>query len=108
MIPALLLAANRLLGRLIRKRRFAQKDTNKAALALYRRCLCLLKGLGESPDAVPQAFYDLAVKARFSQHIIKPEELSPLAAYVKTLEASADLNFPFWKRLLWRYLLGRL
>ena len=104
---ALALWANRAIRRQARRRAFAQRDRNKAALAAYAHLLRLW-ALAEPGSAPPQEWEDLALKARFSSHTLTREELGVLTGAAAGLEGRLGRELPAKQRLYRQYLQGLL
>lgn len=105
--PFALLWLSRKLRIALRRRRFRQRDRNKAALCVYRHLLRLYResyllpyGNAEPPEEVTQ----LALKARFSSHVITEEELRELTARADELEAELERQLSPSIRLRRKYL----
>lgn len=81
-----------------RKLSFAQKDRNRAALAVYAY-LCRLARFGYTISGEAQA---LARKAKFSRHALTPEELERLLGEARRAERATYDALPLWKKLLFR------
>lgn len=101
-VIALLIAAVPLRRKLIvalRRRKQAAGTANQRALAAWQETK-LLAGLRKRP--APEALKSLALKAKFSQHLLTDAELGQFAAYRK--EAVADLQTePKWKQFIDKY-----
>lgn len=84
-----------------RRQSFAQKDTNRAALAIYRY-LTRLRLFGYVPTEEAR---QLAGKARFSQHTLTQAECGALRAEAKAAREELRSMLPWYKRILF-WLLG--
>ena len=104
---ALALWANRAIRRQARRRAFAQRDRNKAALAAYAHLLRLW-ALADPGSAPSQEWEDLALKARFSSHTLTREELGVLTGAAAGLEGRLGRELPAKQRLYRQYLQGLL
>lgn len=107
LLPFALLWLVRKLRIWLRRRSFRQRDRNKAALCVYRHLLRLYResyllpfGQAEPPEEVTQ----LALKARFSSHIITKEELQDLLDRAEALEQELDRGLSSFVRLRRKYL----
>lgn len=84
----------------LRRRRQRTGSPNAQALARWRETELLARLLGEEP---PQALKDLALKAKFSQHTLPPEELAQFESHLRA--ARKRLGQQSWHRkLINRYL----
>ncbi len=83
-----------------RKLSFAQKDRNRAALAVYAY-LCRLARFGYTISGEAQA---LARKAKFSRHTLTSEELERLLGEALRAEHTTYDALPLWQKLLFRLL----
>ncbi|NCE64729.1 transglutaminase domain-containing protein [Pseudoflavonifractor sp. 524-17] len=96
---AFLLVFIRYLAGTLRRRRFRQENPNRAAVALYRYALRLVRHGGTMPPQTEA----LAQKAAFSQNGLSHEEArisrTAVAAAVEALDRAA----PWWKKLLLRW-----
>lgn len=81
------------------RRRKTAADPNLRFLKEWSRCCRLAKHLGQ-----PEELRELALKARFSQHRLMPEELEPLKQWRARLLDILD-KAPFWRRFLVRWVL---
>lgn len=84
----------------LRRRRLSQGDSNQQALNLWNRLTELMAHTGKLPD---KTLLELAEKAKFSPHRIRPEELSRMAAAVGEAEAllrRKPVIFQFYYRLV--------
>ncbi len=103
----LLFQISRRLRLYLRKRRFSQKDRNKAALCVYAHLLRLYKencrlpyhGVGPS-----EAIEELALRARFSNHVLTEEELQQLTDQAALLEKRLDSKFDGFLHFRCKYL----
>ena len=106
-VPVLLIWVQRTIRLIRRKRLFRQKDRNKAALCVYAHLLrlywenTLLPGDGVTP---PEELEELALKARFSNHILTEAELDALTGRAAALERKLKSNLPKYERLRCKYL----
>jgi len=65
----------------IRKERFKQANTNKAVIYIWHYC----QKLGRGEVVPPRDIEEIALKARFSQHIITQEERKTMTEYAARL-----------------------
>lgn len=84
------------------KTRLAKAAPNQKALLLWARSVRLARLLREP---LPRALHASAQKARFSQHTLTPEELTPMEAYICDAQGKLRKK-PWYLRLLYRYLLA--
>ena len=85
-----------------RERRYAQRDRNKGALALYAHLLDLYREARRLPqwEGQPSApLEELARKARFSQHALTREEVSLFREEAAALESQLRESLPLGRRL---------
>ena len=92
----------RRLARRGREKRFGDRDTNRAAVAVYRYLRRLEPWGGETPEEITE----LAKKARFSNHTLTEEERHAAVRAAGDVARRVDAALPRWKRLLFRYVLG--
>ena len=92
----------RRLARRGREKRFGDRDTNQAAVAVYRYLRRLEPWGGETPEEITE----LAKKARFSNHTLTEEERHAAVHAAGDMARRVDAALPRWKRLLFRYVLG--
>jgi len=84
----------------LRRRMQRTGSPNAQALARWRETELLARLLGEAP---PQALEELALKAKFSQHILPPEELAQFESHLRA--ARKRLGQQSWyRKLINRYL----
>ena len=93
-----------------REKRFRQKDSNLAALSLYAYLQDLLRWgrrfCLQIPQEPPKALEKLALKARFSQHKLTPEELTLFQKEVNSLTALLGQKLTRLQNWYCRYLLA--
>ena len=93
-----------------REKRFRQKDSNLAALSLYAYLQDLLRWgrrfCLQIPQEPPKALEKLALKARFSQHKLTPEELALFQKEVNSLTALLGQKLTRLQNWYCRYLLA--
>ncbi len=110
-LPFLLLWGIRSFRLLQRKKKFRQRNRNKAALCVYAHLLRLYRVSATLPGGEtdpPEEITQLALKARFSNHTLTRQELSQLTDQVELLEKKLEADLPKWKRLQCKYLLALL
>lgn len=109
LVPLLLilLLLSRRLRIAVRQRSFRQRNRSKAAICVYRHLLRLYKesfllpyGKADPPEDVTQ----LALKARFSSHVITKDELRGLRDRADTLEEQLNLGLARPLRLWRKYI----
>lgn len=98
-VAIVLVAAQRSIRLRLRRKRLRSGDRNEQALQHWQEAVSLARLLGETPD---RSLFDLAQKARFSQHTITDEELQPFRDYL--LSARSRLK----KRSLFHQIYYRL
>ena len=98
----LALPLRRWLARRRRERRFGDENTNQAVVAAYRYFRRLERWGADMPEEVAE----LAKKARFSQHTLTEEERTAAADAARAAARGLDRALPWWKRLVFRYVLG--
>ncbi len=84
----------------IRKKRFAKAGTNRQAILLWQMAVRYAKLLGQMPEA---GLFDIAQKAKFSQHTLTQEELLPLINYLQERREELELRSVFcrlWYRIV--------
>lgn len=92
-----------------RKKEFSQENRSKAALCVYAHLVRLWEQASALPGASkepPEEWERLALKARFSQHTLTPEELAVLTEAAAALEEKLRKELPLPSRLRCQYLLG--
>ena len=100
MIPAVLLEGQRRLRLWLRQQRRTRGSANERALKLWQEVRLLAKLRREQ---APKRLFDLAQKAKFSQHTLSGEELAEMEQYI--MENTAQLQTGSWyEQLVWRYL----
>ncbi len=108
-LPFLLIWIARLVRLAWRKHTFRQKDRNKAALRVYVHLRRLYKENYVLPYGgvdLPEEVEQLALKARFSNHVLTPEELSTLTDLASKLEKRLDENLYGYYHVRCKYLLA--
>ena len=98
----LALPLRRWLARRRRERRFGDENTNQAVVAAYRYFRRLERWGADMPEEVAE----LAKKARFSQHTLTEEERTAAADAARAAARGLDRALPWWKQLVFRYVLG--
>ena len=83
----------------LRRRRQRRGTPNSQALARWQEAETLAKLLKEPP---PMELEALAQKAKFSQHILAPEELTSFESYLRTARKQLR-QMPWYIRLLHQY-----
>ncbi len=92
-----------------RKRCFAQRDRNKGAILAYAHILRLNKAAALLPRMdlkMPDELRQLALKARFSNHMLTEEELNKFTQFAPLLEKKLKRELPLLSRLKCEYLLA--
>ena len=105
-LPALLLIAflvlliRRMILRRIRNKSFYVENTNQAVLNLWQYAQRLALW-GAEPTEAEEA---LALKAKFSQHTITPEELEPYRQSILQMAELTRLTLTPWRRFRFTWL----
>lgn len=100
LIPMALLEGQRRLRLWLRLRGRTRGSANERALKLWQEVRLLAKLRREQ---APKRLFDLAQKAKFSQHTLSGEELAEMEQYI--MENTAQLQTgPWYEQLVWRYL----
>ena len=89
---------------MVRRRRFAHKDTNIAIISVWRYISRLSRQKGW--EAPPNTIEELALKARFSQHIMTELERDRVVGYAKFVADDLYKNYNILGRIWVRYILG--
>jgi len=91
-------------AQMIRKKRFAQADTNIAVICAWRYLTRLdhLKGWTKPPKTIEE----LALKARFSQHHMTEQERDRVVGYARSLAVDIFGSIGFFGRFWGKYVLG--
>ncbi len=84
-----------------RQRRWDQSTANGRALTLWRDASRMRRFVGGD---MPEALYELAQKAKYSQHTLSEEELQLFREECEALEARLR-GAPWYARLVYRYIL---
>ena len=84
----------------LRNRRFEQKDTRKAVIAMYRTALEAERYGAELPEQLLQS----AERAAFSQHAISAEEVEACRDQLYILLKSSYLKQNTWQKLRFKFL----
>ncbi len=104
-IPILIAAAVFVLwnvgARKVRRRILNRGTTNDRAIAHYRHSVFMSKLRRES---VPEEIEEIALKARFSQHVTDGEELGRITAYTKELTDALLSDGNVLRRLVYRFI----
>ena len=102
LLLVLVFPLRRRLARRGREKRFGDRDTNRAAVAVYRYLRRLEPWGGETPEEITE----LAKKARFSNHALTEAERDAAVRAARDMARRVDAALPWWRRLLFRYVLG--
>lgn len=86
----------------LRKRKRNEGAENRQALALWQEVTLFARALGQTPD---KELFDLAQKAKFSQHTLTREELEQFAAYLDKAQKSLSAKSLF-RRFYFRVVLA--
>lgn len=86
----------------VKKRRYEKCSLNAQAILRWQEAVRLAALLGQSPD---KDLFDLAQKARFSQHTITDAELAQFDAYAQTAKEKLQ-NRPWYYRCYCRIILA--
>lgn len=90
-----------------RKKSFADRDHNKAAIAIYgyiQKLLKLCKVKEPYDNDIPDELYDIVLKARFSQHTITADELRQLKKHSVKLTNECKENITVIQKLKCRWI----
>ncbi len=82
-----------------RSKLFRQEDTNRAVIAVYS----YLTKLVHYGGTVSEEISDTALKARFSQHRIRKEELNLMRTYAEKMAAEVYAELSTGKKVVFRY-----
>ena len=99
-VSVLLIPAQRILRLRLRKKRHGRGTANAQALSRWQDVQLLARLLKEE---VPEELFELAQKAKFSQHTLRPEELLVFDGYLKAACRRLRKD-PWYKQLLYRWL----
>lgn len=101
------LVSSRKLQIAFRKKLFTQKDSNKAAMAVYDYVVKLhaYAASNETSDSmIPKDLYNLVLKARFSQHVLTEQDLERLLVYAENQALEIQKTVSFFKRFIGKYI----
>ena len=101
------LVSSRKLQIALRKKQFNQKDSNKAAIAVYDYIVKLYTYAKPSRTAdskIPRDLYNLVLKARFSQHMLTEQELGMLLVYAENQALEIQKTVSLLKRFIGKYI----
>lgn len=104
---AAILLANRKIQISFRKKRFAQEDSNKAAIAVYDYLVKLnvfVYSHADDVSSIPKELYSLVLKARFSQHMLSEQELKNLLVYSQEHGSEIRKTVSSFKRFIGMYI----
>lgn len=107
----LLLLTRRRVRRLMREKQFLQKNQNQAALSVYRYVQRLIRAAApalELTGEMPQELEELVLRARFSQHKLKTDEVKSLIQYAESLQAKIKEKLPPARRFWLAYIAALL
>ncbi|MEL7648115.1 MAG: transglutaminase-like domain-containing protein [Sedimentibacter sp.] len=100
------LLSSRKLQIAFRKKQFTQKDSNKAAIAVYDYIVKLYAYAKPKVTAecrFPKNLYNLVLKARFSQHVLTEQELETLLVYAEDQALDIQKTVSLFKRFIGKY-----
>lgn len=100
------LLSSRKLQIALRKKQFTQKDSNKAAIAVYDYIVKLYaysKTNGTVDCRIPKDLYNLVLKARFSQHMLTEQEIRKLLVYAENQALDIQKTVTLFKRFIGKY-----
>lgn len=80
----------------LRKLRRHKGNLNRQVLTLWREAVLCGKALGQKP---PENLFQLAQKAKFSQHAITPQERAQAAAYLEAMRKQLK-DAPLWHKVI--------
>jgi len=102
----LIFTASILIRRIIiknkREKHFGQRNTNKAAIYIWR----YIMQLGSNIEKQPEHIENLALKARFSQHILTCDERAIMLDYAKKYAEEIYSNQKSFNRLWLKYIMA--
>lgn len=101
------LVSSRKLQIALRKKQFNQKDSNKAAIAVYDYIVKLYTYANPNRTAdskIPRDLYNLVLKARFSQHMLTEQELGMLLVYAENQALEIQKTVSLLKRFIGKYI----
>ena len=84
----------------LQKKRRQRGSSNQQALVFWQEAQLMARLLQEP---APRELFDLAQKAKFSQHTLREEELLVFAGYLKSARRKLQKH-PWHRKLLYRYL----
>lgn len=87
----------------LRQKRRSQGTANAQAIAYWQEAVCLARLLGEPSDP---ALFDLAQRAKFSQHTTQEQELKQFESYIRAAQTRLDKRSVF-HRFYYRVILAR-
>ncbi len=91
----------------LRKKKFTQNDSNKAAIAVYDYIVRLHAYARANKTAdykIPNNIYNIVLKARYSQHMITEHELENLLVYAENQSAEIQKTVSLFKRFVGKYI----
>lgn len=110
LLTAFVLCASRWLRLTVRKRKFRQADRNKAGLAVYahilrlhKQCLPVIINVSIEP---PEELEQIALKARFSTHMLSEAELAQLLDHAAATQRRMLDTFSKYRRFYCKYILA--
>ncbi|WP_040196716.1 transglutaminaseTgpA domain-containing protein [Candidatus Soleaferrea massiliensis] len=103
LFAAIAVVLTHLISRILRTRRFAQPDTDRAALAVYT----YLEHLERFGYRVSEQAMRLANKAKFSQYQLTEEERQALVKEAEAASESTGAHIGAWWKKAWFWLLYR-
>ena len=101
------LVSSRKLQIALRKKKFSQKDGNKAAIEVYDYIVNLhayAKPNRTADSKIPKDLYNLVLKARFSQHTLTEQELGILLAYAENQALEIQKTVSLLKQFIGKYI----
>lgn len=77
-------------------------ENNKKIILIYQRMLLIDK----EKNYISQSVLDIAYKAKFSQHLIDIDEVNIVEKELKSLQKTIYQTLPWYKKILYKYILG--
>ena len=99
-LAAGLCALQRLIRRLLHRRKTEQGDGSRRGLALWQEAERIAKLLEEKP---PEELLAAAQKASFSQHVLTEEELVPFENYLRRCRRKLS-RAPWYRRMVYKWI----
>lgn len=91
----------------LRKKKFTQNDSNKAAIAVYDYIVNLhayARAYKTADSKIPNNIYNIVLKARYSQHMLTEYELGNLLVYAENQSVEIQKTVSLFKRFVGKYI----